>query len=485
MDWQDYLSQLETLSARGEGIKAASLLRKIALKKIPRRLVASYASVARQIGLPEIAIRLLNPIIHPAEGATRGSENERAIYAASLVRIGAPGEALALLKPLRPSENPAVLLYRTHALVATWRYLETIPLMEAYLELVDAPEQRIIGELNLVAALIHEKRFDAATDGLARLRTETLKQGRKGFHGNSLVLSAQWAIGLKRWVEAARHLDDAQRCLQAKGGLDLFFVEKWRAFLGLAQSPDSHARKSVERVREAAGELGHWETVRDCDLALAIGLGDVRKLWHLYFGTPNEAFRKRIFSEFPRPISLPDSYDWFPDGGKAAKGFALLCDSEAAAKKLGLTDARVLWALASDFYRPQRVASLFAGAYADEFYNPANSPARIHQAIRHLRRALARAGIRITNAQSSYSLYRQTVCSIRIPRVKPTLHRSELLLKKLVARFPQGFSAAEAAAYLKLPRRTLGRLLEDATSTAHLTRTGNGPLTRYRLDSAI
>lgn len=480
IEWQKQVLELEQLSQQGKAILAAQRIRRFKLNTIPRRYAGPIASVARRIGLPNLAIRILNPIVRPIGAPTGGTEAERVVYSAALIRIGASEEALPILSAIDPKKSPDALLFMNHALVSRWRYAEAVPVLERYLNVMtEHTYEHIVGTLNLAAAHVHEKHFEAASPLLEYLRRETLDRGLLGFYGNAMELSAQLALEMEQWTQAKSLLDEAEEILSIKGGLDLFFVNKLRALVQLMETRNAEARKAVAAIQKRAEELGHWETIRDCDLALALAFSDAKLLTHLYYGTPHDSFRKRIFRDFEKPIDIPDHYEWCLRSAQSVRVCELLVQEDSSLERLGETGCRLFAALSSDFYRPLRVAFLHAIAYPGEFYNPNSSPSRIHHGIAAVREVLSHEGIIIENVKQGYRISADSVSAIRIPKRQPEWRMDVHVLKKLRNRFPAGFTAREASDYLNVERRTVARLLKAATEKGDIKTEGCSSHTRY------
>src|SRR5205823_3880405 len=90
-------------------------------------------------------------------------------------------------------------------------------------------------------------------------------------HGNALELAAQSAFDEARFDEARRLVGEAETVLGAHGGLDAFYVEKWKAMLDYVVAPRRRGHGGpLDAVRRKARELHHWETIRDCDRLQAL-----------------------------------------------------------------------------------------------------------------------------------------------------------------------------------------------------------------------
>src|SRR2546430_1421867 len=94
---------VERLIREGKIAPAQRVLGQLAREKIPRASLARYAGLARRAGLPGLALRWLVPVVRPSpRRPAQAAPSETIEYAASLIRLGATAEALALLAPFPP-----------------------------------------------------------------------------------------------------------------------------------------------------------------------------------------------------------------------------------------------------------------------------------------------------------------------------------------------------------------------------------------------
>jgi len=476
------LDSIEDLIRSGNGRQAQHQLKAMVGKKLSREALFRVAGLARRAGLPDLGIRWLNPIVRPAARTPkRATDAETAEYAACLIRIGATSEALDLLSRIDSKRQPEGLLFRAHGLFTEWRNSEAIQPLMAYLRVSGLdPYQRLVGKVNLASALLDAREIRQAEALLAELREETQKFQHLLLLANSFELSAQLEIIKKDWRRAERYLEKAARLIKDQGAIDELFILKWAAIVGLLKRRGKGELARLQEVRNEALTKGHWETLRDCDLFKASALQDEKLLLHVYFGTPFEAYRRRLYQEFGKPVTLPDHYVWSPSGGsgKVWEPFG-----EHGRLKPGQLLHRLLGALTRDFYRPQRMAALHAAIYPDEFFNPVSSPTRVHQAIRRLRSWLKRhrVALEVNEKDGSYWLASKQGCRIRLPRHSPTETLVDIRLQKLHKRWGEAFfSATEAQRLLKVSARSTSRLLLDAAQDGQLARFGASSATRYR-----
>lgn len=490
MTEKERLETLEEWIRSGRGDQARLELSRYSKGKVPRALALPLAGLSRRLGVPGIGIRLLNPLVRPTRvSPASASPEECAEYAALLSRIGANTEALGLLDTLAEEKCASALLYRAFALVAEWEYEASIPILERYVSRSELSDyQRLIGKVNLAAALVHGEHVEEAARLLDALLGETTKSGLKLLHGNCLELSAQNAILARRWKEAVECLARADRALDEAGGLDHFFVDKWRAISRFLKEGDAAARRGLRALREEAHRRRHWETARDCDYYQAIRSDDEELLAHLYFGTPFPGFRRRLVAKGWPESAPPERYRWSLGNGR---GLVFLLEEGRAEKsrarlKPGQLLHRLLAALCSDFYRPLRIATLSARLFPGEYYNPLSSPVRVRQAVKRLRHWTRSSSVPffIVETSSEYRLMSRKACAVIVSGSVVAGARDEIWLNRFKETH-QGveFSAEQVFPLVSANPRTVLRVLSKAVRDGRLRRVGAARATRYRFDT--
>lgn len=489
----DTLQRIDQLIREGNVKTAAQLLKKLRRDKIRRTDLVNAASLARRANLAPLAIRLLNPIVRPSRKApAQATEKEKAEYAVALIKIGAVEEALGILKTLNGSQNPEVHLYTAFGFVAEWDYENSIPSLQDYLKASGLTDyQKLIARVNLAAALVHERRSEEASHLLDELLIETESSGRHLLHGNLLELSAQNSILSDQWERAREYLRRSEAILKNTGTVYAFFVRKWKAILEVKKTGGHReALSKLQDIREEAAQLSHWETMRDCDLFEAIARDDRDLFLRLYFGTPFEAYRKKIVVEMSEPEKMPTEYCYLLGQGERGRFVFDLETGENTRNrmrlKVGQVLHRLLATLCSDFYRPFSLTRLHSSVYAGEYFNPVTSPHRIHHALKCLRAWFKRSHLPfvIEEKAAHYRLVSREACTIRIPLSGLARDKGTFDLSRLRNAFPgETFSAHEAARALGISWRSTIRVLNKGLSDESLARVGAGSITRYRFAS--
>lgn len=489
-DTSQRLQEIDGWIRGGEIRRAQLALKDAATSKWDRAEKPTLASLAWRAGVPLVGIRLLNPIVRPsAKKPVQATSVEKKEYAACLIRIGATEEAGAILGKLSAERDPQVWLYRTFASVARWEYAETIPWLKAYLASPALSDyQRLVGEANLAAALVYERRFNEADSVLAPLIEATRRQGARLLLGSALDLAAECQIAQKRWEQAEKSLEHAEAALRETETLNAFFLRKWTAAVRFGRAPRSAAGKeALAKIRLEAGGMGHWETVRFCDRLAAVWGENAGLFAHVYYGTPFASFRAWMERDWSGKAELPETYSWRADGGG---GEAPVFDADGAlwketsVLKRGHLIHRLLLALASDFYRPFRLAVLHHRLYPDAFFHPVHSPPRLYDAVQRFRKWTeeTRVPLEIVEKGGTYRLHCGKPVALRLSRDRREPDALALKVEPLRRKFGEAvFSVRGAVECLAAPERSVRRLLSSARQAGWLEGIGKGPSTRYRL----
>ncbi len=474
---------IDDLIKRGRTAKAKEGLRRFCKGRVKREHRLAAAALARRMEMPDLGIALLHPLVRPLgkRVQSEATPQEIAEYAADLSRLGAPREALELLTSKPVVGLPEAGLYQAFALVSLWEYGATIPLLERFLEVPNAdPYQRLVAQANLAAAFLFVSRFGEADKVLTSLESKARETNFHLLLGHALKLRAQWAISIGDSSAAERALSLAEKQSAEWAKWDELLLKKWRAVLALKKEPKK-AILELEQVQTLAEKASHWETVRDCAGYLAVATQDEARLWRVFFGTPFAPFREKLLVDFGYRGAPPTSY-LLPGGKEKATTLDLTGAMDLGAD-LVPEDARfrLLRALASDFFRPFRGATLFQLIHPEELYNPLTSPPRVRMLVMRLRRSLTKKRFRagIEHLDDGYRLSPR--CPLRVDLAPNAETRSVGLVERASTTFGEDdFGLKEAAKVLDVSDRTLGRALTDAMHEGRLQRAGKGRATRYR-----
>lgn len=481
------LEQIDNLIQQAEGKKAQGLILELHTKGIPTPFLLQAASLAARASLPEISLRLLNPIVRPSSKIIReATDKDKAEYGHALVRIDACSEAKVLLSEINCAKVPEALLYRVLVSLKEWDYTAAVPLLRQYIKSpLISDYSRLVGKVNLALSLIllggpglSEVKFL-----LAEILEESSQRNLNLIHGKAICLLGNFEMRRMNWDAALANFGQAEKLLAELSGIDLYFAKKWKALTQFFLAPkDRQSYEGVLQVRKEALEIKHWESVRDIDFHLAIFKKDEALLTHLYFGTPIPFFQQRILKELP---TIPEQYRWELSGDENAEAVDIAEQQKTETGdflKIGRSMHRLYITLLSDFYRPFNVAVLLEKLFPNEYYRPGVSEFRIHNAIGNLRRWMKdnQLPISISKQKSGYQLSALTPCYIPIRR-KERISQIDPRIEHIHERF-QGnlFSRADVDALLNLQRTISTALLQTALAEGILEKHGNAKHTRYR-----
>lgn len=472
-------------------------------KAVPRAFASDCAAIAIRINLPLLALRILNPIvrsltpIHP-----EATPAERARYGAALIRLGAHEEARQVLRDIDPNQAPESLLYLAIANFAQWDYRAAIPLLRSYvLQEALTSYQKTVGEVNLAAAYVVERKLSAAETALEGLRTKTSQGESTLLWANVLELSAQLEVLKGDFVQAREYLSRTAPVLSdSKSGYGIW-ARKWSRIVDVleaAPNPSAESLAALEEVRAHARRDRDWETVRECDFYRAMAQRDDTAFARVYFGTPFESYRSRMRVLYRPAFQMPASYVRVPElldtaadslvEKEATRIFDLAEAHEVGNSAVHLIGGqllhRMLQCFVSDAYRPFSFAQIYSQLFPNEYLNPESSPKRVHALIERLRSWMRESDIplgvhveggeyRLVAVESSDGPYGL----LRTESTK-TVSRNDEDLLKLKAAWPyKSFTAAEAAGVLG---RSAQRLLKWAVENKKVYRSGQGRSTFYR-----
>lgn len=470
---------------RGNVDMARRELSRLELKRVTRNEAAPLARLARRAGLPLLSLKLLYPLVRgPGRKRIIATADEQIEYAMGLTRLGAWEEAEFLIDSLE-SAVPEALMCRVSVLVGQWRYAESIPLLQKYLNTPSLePYDRLVAEINLGAAFTEERRLDAAAAVLEPL-LKSLKRDQRGLlYSNALELMAQvdWHRG--DFTRARAWVSEARKLVAHRSSPDAFFVDKLTCLMDL-QEKKAGAAENLSRLRREAGRLGQGETLRDLDRWEGVLTGNSELVLKACFGTPFECFRKWALADFSS-LTLPDFYLWRM--GSAKKSPELNLSGTAAASAWGAPSGialRTLNALSRDFYRRYNASALHQALFPGEYYNPSSSPARVAQAVSRTRRWLRthRVPMTVQSRDGQVFLEATGILTLRLPLYLPDSRSGWLLVRLKSLYGDRKFTSAEVVKSCGVSARSARRHLEQGCASRALVRQGKGRGAGYRFPS--
>lgn len=412
---------------------------------------------------------------------------------ASLAQAGAILESMSILDSIDPQVTPLSLLYRAFAKMSQWDYPSALPLLKSFIQVPSISDyHRLVGKVNHAAALVFCNQFDEATLSIDEILNQATRKKFSVLKGNTLGILAQvhYTNGELKLCEST--LDDAKKHLQKGSTIESLIIEKWQALVRLRKTCK---RNLLLPLRKMAHSLSHWETLRDCDFHEAILLKDNGLLKKVYFGTPYLGFRSRIIRHFGSIFKNEGTYEW-QISTPLNRGDTVpltLSPEEVLVSSGGQLVYRLFGRLLSDFYKPHRIAAIFADLFPDRFFNPMKSPVLIHQAIKRLRNELKtqKAPIIIQHTSGAYTVEGLKPIKLLIPgvlTVSSELNSEKIRLRAMIGRLNrQGmrhFTRQQAETLLGIPSRTMRYLLSKASKQGLLLQFGKGKNRKYCLAMA-
>jgi tetratricopeptide (TPR) repeat protein len=489
-----HIQQIETSLRQARIGEARAALEKIPNYEIPRDLLAKIAELHRRAGLTNDALRLLNKtVLTEVKGINPASAKEQAEYAMALVKAGALHEARSLLHRIDARKEPLALLYTALSYFPEWDYEKSLELLESFLKIKEIDEyHRLIGEVNLTAAYVSLEKWSRAKELLAVSLEHAEKVSHHLLRANLLELSAQVFLADREFVNAEKSLKESAEILKNAGLFDELYVKKWMALLACYRDPSKKNLNNLQEVRTLALEQQHWESVRDIDFHRAFLTQDKELYHYLFHGTPHEAYRQRLKKKFKGFGAVQKTFERVLGEGSAAVVLNLRetsINKEVRVPQIGNLQLRLLQALASDFYRPQRISSLAGLLFAEEHYNPHTMPNRIHQVVKRLREWIETHNldleVEVSDAGFGLKSSKGIILKTGVEGSEETVSPQVLYqIQQLRAAGLIGeFSSKEAANALGCSLSTATRVLNNATKAGIISRVNASAHIKYRFSS--
>lgn len=483
--------KIDSSVVQGNSGEARRLLFQAKFAPFGRNELLELATLYKRAGLPHETIRILNPWVRPkARAPQEATDPEKAEYADALTLIGADREGTILLNSVGEEKVPQAWLYGAYSRFSRWEYAGAIPLLKKYLNHPVVSEyQKRVAQVNLLAALTITENFEESNPWSAKLIQELKEKNQFLLLGNTLEILSQKLIAQRKFREAEKTLQEASKALSEVLGAEALFVEKWKALLALTEkgiSPKTLAL--LGKVRDRAREIGHWETLRDCDFHLAAITRNQQLMAHVYSGTPFSSYRERIRRKSGEHLLQLKHHYWRHRVSFHGKFFTLDTRTgksidPSSSLKVGQAQQRLLQILVSDFYRPHRLAALFGALHPDRHYHPTSSPEVVHQTLRRLRSWISRHSIplEISEEKGSYRLrpLENIILKVYMSCDDPELNQTRHRVRELHSQ--SSFSTEEAAKIWNVSKRSAGYYLEAARKAGLIEQNGRGPKTRYNV----
>lgn len=495
MDHNEILQQLDGLIKANRLKQAQVLLRKTLAEPADRAYKYKYSDVARRVGLVDLSLRLLSPIVRPKKPIhPEASPDEVMSYGASLIKVGNFLEGEELLNQVNPKDYPQSLFFVALGMLTQWRYKEAAPLFRKYLKSNTLSDYQIaVAKYNLASTLIITEQFDKAQKTADEVIALSQKNNWNLLVANAYRVHAQCAFDRADYSDSNQYLFEALKWFENKDSLFNFFARKLFAFNDLYRTKNSEkAQRSFLEVLDEAKKRGHAETLRECDLFSADINNDKDKMNHLYFGTPYNAYRQRILKRLGESFTPEASYIYRTNhANDDCKIISLECPNDSSLIepiKLGGVMHSALKILLEDFYKPIPKGLVFSKLYEGEYYNPDSSPHRVHDVMCRLNEWFKsnEMDLNIKLNGGSYKLtHSDEKIGIKIDLKQKIKTGQQIQVDKLYQLFEENsFSSKKASEALGVSKPTAIKILNWAVENQQAATSGNGRGKRYYIKKA-
>jgi hypothetical protein len=501
INWSETFTAIEASVVTGQHEQARQLLNALNPKLIPREWAPRIAQLANRVHFALYALKVLYRFIAPENPlhSVPATDQEKMIYAYALCLLGAVDEALQIFSDIDTELLPEAAFLKALTYFRHWNYAASVPLLKEYLASENLlPYRRLLGEINLVLALVFNNQFAEALERAPALETACREGQYRLLLGNCHELKAQAHFFLRNYDQALSDLDVAERLLQGQQGLYSLFVEKWKCLSALFKKPSPESLAAVKAVQKKALTLDDHETVRECELFCAVATEDQNLLRKVIMGTPSEFYRHRARMLFGKPFRQLGQFVWIIGESPSAEvpslqngeppfdfnpyekrgGEAALYNSP---QLLALFDA-----LSTDFYRPVHLGGLFKQIYPEEKFNPYSSPGRILQLLKRLDQWFTKHQIPllVEFKKSEFRLNARRSVRISIQRGKKLSPPADRWQEVRAAFSGRAFSTAQVAALLNVSNSVAQRLVKRGIADDILAASGRGRGVKYRFKTS-
>lgn len=481
------LEQIENLISKARPGLARQLIKKIPAHRVPRHQALTLAIFARRLGMLNQALRILQPIVRAEKLIDRNpTKDELLAYAMTLSLLGVKSGAERIFDSIDKKDNPEAVLRHAFHLSTQWNYARAKALLERYLGFKQInSHQAIIAKVNIVAGEIALRRFDEALGMIDGLLNQLTGDKYQLLRGNVLELKGQAEFHSGRIRSALKSLEDSLSILKNFGGRYLIYAEKWKLLSRLKLDPENSSHQTqFNQIRASAQSVGDWESLRDCDLQWSLIAQDRELFNRVYFGSPLRGYRQSILKSAPGFSPLPEAY-WLTEGDQKPTHWLDLetaMTTNGPGLPPGSQSHNLLIFLSSDFYNPKSLGELFELLFPEEYYDPVNSPNRVHQALHKLRGQIKMAEIplEVLSKKNRFSLKPHEGFGIKLKKIRRALTREEALLYRLKDEFGLNrFNRSQIKAHCGVSDSSADKMIRWGRSKGVLSTLGRGKGTTY------
>lgn len=476
------LKDLEQLARDNQWKQVEEGLRKMDRRYLLDDSIIHLAQMARRSYQLSLALFLLKPLVLNAHGDLNFTAKKRALseFAVCQVMLGGKDIAHKILSQLNLDESEELFAWVTYHF-SNMDYFQAIPYLESYIDKVDDPYKKAIGEINLCASLVFIEDFESAESRIKKLQ-EYLKQNNyQLLYANSLELLGQLYVKMELFDKAEPLLREAIKKM-VDSPLYSLFVNKWLLVSEIAKGAVSESQ--ILNFADQAKNLEHYQSVRESLFYWAYYSNNSKLLEKLEYGTPFFSYRQMMQrkAQGMSPVGHCSwNGQWFDHHWESQ----LRIESQPlTGLRLSKLEQSVLENLMADFFEPTKVGSLFYKVYPDEYFDPTYSVAKTYKLIQRLNRKLAKNGVGISIASSKqrYQLNFQNGWMIEKPH--PNLKNqktSDRELRLLSLYNGQPFSREELMQDFSLSKSSALRWLKELLNKGAVEKIGQGPGAFYVL----
>lgn len=479
------LSEIDTLIQSGQIEKASESLKSIKQSGLSRTQYSFFVQLCWRTGNVDIGLHFLNPFIK--NRAVKLSPAEWVEYAMCLCNIGAIFEAQTVLKK-NAQEHELFNLYMGFSLIYLWDYEGAVVSFKEAIRIIDPKSYSYsVALVNLLACYVAIDNFTEANQLYSKLKTDIPGKFQR-LHHNLSEIYLQLLCGEKRIDEGMKFLNQ-QYSSATLTGPEKFLFHKWKTILQVESgSVDKNELLSVSQI---ANTHSMWEIARDCETRFAFLTKNPIFLKRVFYGTPWEKFRERIYKKFKDEVNFTTTFDmWlYPYNEESNKEKTepqfVIDTEEGTIGKLSLKKAslshRLIRVLVSDLYRPHSIGGMFSKLFEDESFDIATSPNRIYRAISELRELIEieKIPLEIRQIGHGYKLIPLIGIKIRIPSSFDA-KKIDIKISNLKAKFKDDFTAKEVSEELNVSIKTAQRMINAAIDSNTIEKFKIKTAVRYR-----
>ncbi len=482
----DQIDHLEKLTQLGKTSEIKDFFNKIKFSKIPRKYREPLATIARRNNLMIINLKILNPIVRSEKVLDMpATDNELLSYASGLSFLGLVKEAKGVILKVKNINLPERNLQLAFVYLNLWDHKSAGPLIKKFITMQPKNSySHIVGLVNLAACYISDNQLVKAENILNNVFNLTSDNSYNLLRGNAFELKAQLNFRNNDFTNALKNSQIAKSLFPDKGSLYLLFAEKWEALAQLMLNPQNLISvENVQKIKLKAKEMRHWETIRDCDLYLAISCSNKYLIEKVYFGTPLLTFKNKIITLWKKKIDNKNSIEIFNEKSilsiqvfelLSAHDFLRRIEKNRFAKKF-------LFFLFTDFYKPKSLGEIFSHLYGDQFFDPIHSTKRVLNHFLFLKKQIKifQIPIELSHVGNDFFWIPKDNFKIRVP-LNFKSDDIEVFVNKLKLKFKgKSFSSLQVVSLLQISKTKAIKLLTLSINKKQIKVRGQGRARRY------